>query len=213
MRSNYPHGNVATATWTSKNGGKLGSSAVAGYTGTVFEPIDEFKGDIARMYFYFATRYENSIAGFPYAMFNGTSNQAFTTAFLNMLYAWHIQDPVSPREIARNNAVYARQNNRNPYIDHPEYVQVVWSSVLSVETLSQNEFKIYPNPSNGNINIIFNDSNENYSVEIYSVLGQKVFEKSDTQNTSISIPNIQKGEYFVKIIKDSKSIVKKIIIN
>jgi endonuclease I len=126
MRSNYPHGDVSTTTWTSLNGSKLGSSAVSGYNGTVFEPIDEFKGDIARMYFYFATRYENTIASYPYNMFNGTSNQVFTTSFLNMLISWHNQDPVSAREIARNNAIYTRQNNRNPYIDHPEYVGMIW---------------------------------------------------------------------------------------
>nr|WP_315169920.1 endonuclease [uncultured Flavobacterium sp.] len=134
QRSNYPHGNVATATWTSLNGGKLGSSGVSGYSGTVFEPINEFKGDIARMYFYFATRYENTVAGYPFAMFDGSSNKVFTTAFLNQLLAWHNQDPVSAREIARNNAIYARQNNRNPYIDHPEYVQAIWGSAPSTDT-------------------------------------------------------------------------------
>ncbi|KAF2340953.1 endonuclease [Flavobacterium tistrianum] len=134
MRSNYPHGNVSSATYTSQNGSKLGSSAVSGYSGTVFEPINDFKGDIARMYFYFATRYENTVAGYSYAMFNGTSNQVFTTAFLNMLLAWHAQDPVSAREIARNNAVYARQNNRNPFIDHPEYVNQIWGGTSSGDT-------------------------------------------------------------------------------
>jgi len=131
MRSNYPHGNVNSATYTSQNGSKLGSSAVSGYSGTVFEPINAFKGDIARMYFYFATRYENTVAGYSYAMFNGSSNQVFTTAFLNMLLAWHAQDPVSAREIARNNAIYARQNNRNPFIDHPEYVNQIWGGTPS----------------------------------------------------------------------------------
>ncbi|EJL60073.1 HNH endonuclease signature motif containing protein, partial [Flavobacterium sp. CF136] len=115
IRSNYPHGTVSSATYTSQNGGKLGSSSVSGYSGTVFEPIDAFKGDIARMYFYFATRYENTVAGYSYAMFDGSSNKVFTTAFLNVLLAWNSQDPVSAREIARNNAIYARQNNRNPY--------------------------------------------------------------------------------------------------
>ncbi|MDD5151777.1 MAG: endonuclease, partial [Flavobacterium sp.] len=133
QRSNYPHGTVATATWTSLNGSKLGSSGVAGYTGTVFEPIDEFKGDIARMYLYFATRYENTVASYSYPMFNGTNNQVFTTAFLNMLLAWNNQDPVSAREIARNNAIYARQNNRNPYIDHPEYVQAIWNPTADTQ--------------------------------------------------------------------------------
>ncbi|MCZ8229950.1 endonuclease [Flavobacterium sp.] len=134
QRSNYPHGNVATATWTSLNGGKLGSSGVSGYSGTVFEPINDFKGDIARMYFYFATRYENTVAGYSFPMFDGSSNKVFTTAFLNQLLAWHNQDPVSAREIARNNAIYARQNNRNPYIDHPEYVQAIWGSAPSSDT-------------------------------------------------------------------------------
>ncbi|MEM0575755.1 endonuclease [Flavobacterium polysaccharolyticum] len=134
QRSNYPHGNVATATWTSLNGGKLGSSGVSGYSGTVFEPINDFKGDIARMYFYFATRYENTVADYSFPMFDGSSNKVFTTAFLNQLLAWHTQDPVSAREIARNNAIYARQNNRNPYIDHPEYVQAIWGSAPSSDT-------------------------------------------------------------------------------
>lgn len=60
-------------------------------------------------------------------MFNGTSNQVFTTVFFNMLLARNAQDPVNAREIARNNAIYGAQNNRNPYIDHPEYVQAVWN--------------------------------------------------------------------------------------
>jgi endonuclease I len=125
IRSAFPHGTVAETTIQTLNLSKLGTSAVAGYTGTVFEPIDEFKGDIARMYFYFATRYENTVATYNYDMFNKTSDQVFTPAFLNMLLAWNAQDPVSTREIVRNNAIYTRQNNRNPYIDHPEYVQKV----------------------------------------------------------------------------------------
>ena len=133
QRSNYPHGTVGTATWTSLNGSKLGSSSVAGYSGTVFEPIDEFKGDVARMYFYFATRYETTVSGYTYPMFNGTSTQVFTTSFLNMLLAWNALDPVSPREIARNNAIYAAQNNRNPYIDNPEFVQRVWNPTADTQ--------------------------------------------------------------------------------
>ena len=128
IRSNYPHSVVVTPSQTTLNGSKLGTSTTAGYSGLVFEPIDEFKGDIARMYFYFATRYENTVAGYNYAMFNNTGNQVFTTAFLNQLLAWHNQDPVSAREIARNNAIYARQNNRNPFIDNPNYVTEIWKA-------------------------------------------------------------------------------------
>ena len=128
IRSNYPHSVVANPTETTRNGSKLGASTTAGYTGPVFEPIDEFKGDIARMYFYFATRYENTVAGYNYPMFNNSTGKVFTTAFLNQLLAWHNQDPVNAREIARNNAIYARQNNRNPYIDNPSYVAAVWTT-------------------------------------------------------------------------------------
>ncbi|WP_300564811.1 endonuclease, partial [Flavobacterium sp.] len=128
IRSNYPHGNVATASITTLNGSKLGTSAVAGYTGTVFEPINEFKGDIARMYFYFVTRYESTVSGYSYASFSGNAYPAIDSAFLAMLITWHTNDPVSAFEIARNNAIYARQNNRNPYIDHPEYVGLVWGA-------------------------------------------------------------------------------------
>lgn len=126
QRNNFPHGTVATASWTSLNGGKLGSSSVAGYTGTVFEPINEFKGDIARMYFYFVTRYENTVSGYSYAAFSGNTYPAIDPAFLAILITWHNNDPVSAFEISRNNAIYARQNNRNPYIDHPEYIGSVW---------------------------------------------------------------------------------------
>jgi endonuclease I/chitodextrinase len=132
LRSAFPHGIVASASKTTLNGSKLGSSRVSGYSGTVFEPIDEFKGDIARMYFYFATRYQNTVSSYSFDMFNNTSDQVFTTAFLNMLLTWHAQDPVNAREIARNNAIYTRQNNRNPYIDHPEYVQLIWNPTADI---------------------------------------------------------------------------------
>ncbi|HNY03399.1 MAG TPA: endonuclease [Bacteroidales bacterium] len=132
MHSNYPFAVVGTATATSSNGSKKGSCATLGYSGIVFEPIDAYKGDFARAYFYMATRYENVIATWyaydPYAdaVLNGTSYPAFETWYLNLLISWHEQDPVSAKEIARNDSIYKIQGNRNPYIDHPEYVEAVW---------------------------------------------------------------------------------------
>jgi endonuclease I len=131
-RSNYPYGKVGTASYTSSNGSKLGNCTYSGYTGTVFEPIDEYKGDLARTYFYMATRYENLIASWEKddtngdVILNGTSFPAYETWFLNMLGEWSVADPVSQKEIDRNNAIYALQGNRNPFIDHPEYVYSVW---------------------------------------------------------------------------------------
>ncbi|MDD4848718.1 MAG: endonuclease, partial [Bacteroidales bacterium] len=62
-RSNYPMGDVGSASWTSENGCKLGSCSNSGYSGTVFEPIDEYKGDFARSFFYMAVRYYNEDNG------------------------------------------------------------------------------------------------------------------------------------------------------
>ncbi|SHM11199.1 endonuclease [Flavobacterium saccharophilum] len=176
IRSNYPHGTVASATYTAQNGGKLGSSSVSGYSGTVFEPVNAFKGDIARMYLYFATRYENTVAGYSYAMFDGSSNKVFTTAFLNLLLAWHTQDPVSAREIARNNAIYARQNNRNPYIDHPEYVNQIWGGTPSGDTQAPTTPTSLASTSKTatSITVAWTASTDNVSVTGYDVYANSV---------------------------------------
>lgn len=192
MRSNYPHGNVNSATYTSQNGSKLGSSAVSGYSGTVFEPINAFKGDIARMYFYFATRYENTVAGYSYAMFNGSSNQVFTTAFLNMLLAWHAQDPVSAREIARNNAIYARQNNRNPFIDHPEYVNQIWGGTSgSGDTTAPSTPTSLASTAKTatSITLTWNASTDNVGVTGYDVYANSAL-KTTVSGTTVTISGL-----------------------
>ncbi len=133
MRGNYPYGETTSATWTSTNGSKLGSCTFEGYTGTIFEPIDEYKGDLARSYFYMATRYENIIASWQHnstsadAALDGTSDHVFENWQLNLLLKWHHDDPVSTKEINRNDSIYKLyQHNRNPFIDHPEYVNSIW---------------------------------------------------------------------------------------
>lgn len=129
MRSNYPFGKVGTATFTSQNGSKLGNSVSSGYSGTVFEPIDEFKGDVARMIFYFVTRYQSKLSTFSSGNMLGSSTfPGLQTWELNVLLAWHNQDPVSQTEILRNNASYTFQGNRNPFIDNPNYVDLIWGS-------------------------------------------------------------------------------------
>ena len=184
QRSNYPHGPVTTATWTSLNGSKLGSSTTSGYSGPIFEPINEFKGDIARMYFYFATRYENTVAGYSYAMFNGTSNQVFTTAFLNLLITWHNQDPVSSREIARNNAIYAIQNNRNPYIDHPEYVQAIWNPTADAQAPTAPANLVSSAKTTTTISLSWTASTDNTAVTGYNVYMDNVLKTTVTGLTT-----------------------------
>jgi endonuclease I/chitodextrinase len=194
MRSDYPHGNVASASWTSQNGSKLGTSAVSGYTGTVFEPNAAFKGDIARMYFYFATRYENTVAGYSYAMFNGTSTQVFTTAFRDMLLAWHAADPVSAREIARNNAIYARQGNRNPYIDNPSYVNMVWGGGAPDTSLSSASI------ATTSFTLSWTASTDNVGVSGYDVYQDGVL-KTSVSGTSASITGLTASTTYAFTVK------------
>ncbi|MDD6301759.1 MAG: endonuclease [Bacillales bacterium] len=119
-RSNYPFGEVSSSTYKSKNGSKLGK-CINSSIGTVFEPIDEYKGDFARTYFYMLTRYKSQIGSWGGGVFKG-SFPYLNTYFLDTYIKWAIEDPVSEKEIARNEAVYKIQKNRNPFIDHPSYL-------------------------------------------------------------------------------------------
>lgn len=128
-RENYPLGETTGNKWQSHNGfSKLGTCTVAGYTGTVFEPNDEYKGDFARIYFYMATCYEDKIAGWESPMLAGNAYPAYTQWVIDMLLRWAEEDPVSKKEIDRNNAVYNIQKNRNPYVDYPGLEQYVWGT-------------------------------------------------------------------------------------
>ena len=218
-RDNFPYGRVNSATYTSTNGSKLGqnmnSGYSAGYSGVVFEPIDEFKGDIARALLYFATRYETQVTGWSYTMFNGTSTQVYTDAFKNILLTWNDLDPVSPYEIAKNNAVYVFQNNRNPYIDHPEYVHTVWGPTLATQDFDLfTSVSVYPNPANDHkINIESENTIED--IQLITINGQIMLEIKNPvlQNHTYTLENLPQGFYFVKLTANNQSTTKKIIVN
>ncbi|MCM1111022.1 MAG: endonuclease [Clostridium sp.] len=131
-RGNYPYGECAGGkTWSNgsvKALGRLGASTFPGYSGTVFEPDDQYKGDFARSYFYMAACYNDRIASWDSPMLAGNSYPAFDDWAIEMLLKWHRQDPVSQKELDRNEAVYAAQNNRNPFIDHPELAEHIWGN-------------------------------------------------------------------------------------
>lgn len=126
MRSNNPFGEVGSGASSSKNGfSKWGKCVTPGYSGTVFEPNDEYKGDFARTYFYFATRYQNRINNWGGIFVS--SYPHIVQWQLDMLLRWNEMDPVSQKEIDRNEAVYAsKQGNRNPFIDYPELVDLIF---------------------------------------------------------------------------------------
>lgn len=129
MRGNEVFGETNNPTKQSANGfSKLGPSSVPGYSGTVFEPADEYKGDFARTYFYMATAYEDRIAGWSCDMLSGNNQTCYKPWAMQMLLKWSKEDPVSEKEINRNNEVEKYQNNRNPYIDFPGLEQYIWGT-------------------------------------------------------------------------------------
>lgn len=135
MRGNLPLANVNPNRISGKsinNYSKWGQCGVSGYSGSVFEPNDEIKGDMARIYFYLVTRYEDQATKWAgnataSAVFTSTSSyQPFKQWYFNMLLEWAQDDPIDAVEIARNNAVYGEQKNRNPFVDYPGLEDYIW---------------------------------------------------------------------------------------
>lgn len=132
-RSSFPFGEVGNVTYASNNSySKLGSCKTPGYSGTVFEPNDEIKGDIARIYFYMVTCYEdrftNWTKGSATQVFSSDKYQGLDAWCMDMMMRWSKNDPVDAVETARNNAVQEVQGNRNPYVDYPGLEEYVWGS-------------------------------------------------------------------------------------
>lgn len=171
MRSNYPFGKVGNASYTSQNQSKLGNSASPGYSGTVFEPIDAFKGDVARMIFYFVTRYEDKLSGFSSGdMLGSSSFPGLTQWALTQYLQWNAMDPVSPEEINRNNAAFTFQGNRNPFIDNPAYADQIWGTpVIDNQAPTAPTNLIANNPTSNTMGLSWTASTDNVGVTGYDI--------------------------------------------
>ncbi|MDY8137248.1 endonuclease [Aquimarina sp. 2201CG5-10] len=209
QRGSFPFGEVNTPTDTYSNGSRRGPSATTGYSGTVFEPIDEFKGDIARALLYFATRYEDEVTSntwdnpnaVPENPLDGSNDQVYETWFVNLLVNWHNGDPVSQREIDRNNASYNFQGNANPFIDHPEYVGMIWVTDTEAPTAPTN--LIVSNETSNSIDLSWTASTDNIGVTAYDVYVDGSFNKTvSTTNTTITGLTPQTTYAFTVLAKD-----------
>ncbi len=169
-RGNYPLFTVANhasanvyysnTPWQSYRGSSSG-----GYT--VFEPADESKGDIARALLYFNTRYYDTL----------------TQQNVNMLpdlVQWHFADPPDAIEIARNNGIYTFQTNRNPFVDHPEFVGRIWGGT-PVEDGSAPEIagllldRVFPNPFTARVNLSLSSKQpQTAQIAVFNARGQKL---------------------------------------
>lgn len=224
QRGNYAYGEVNNATWTSTNGSKLGSCATAGYSGTVFEPIDDYKGDLARSYFYMAVCYMNKNLGQEtQSLFSGGSLKPWA---LNMLIRWHNQDPVSQKEIDRNNAVYSIQHNRNPFIDYPELVGKIFGSDsinmfnptgIGINNLClESNWRIAPNPAHDFIHITPPvQLEEPTTIHVLSLTGQILLQENALleDGYNLNVENLPNGLYLVTIQNQQFRVVKKIVKN
>ena len=113
---------------------KVGTGQANGRATNLFEPADEYKGDFARMYLYFVTCYQDySWKSSALSMFAQNSYPTLNAYGQSLLLKWHRQDPVSQKEIDRNNAVYSFQGNRNPFIDYPNMVEYIWGDSTNYE--------------------------------------------------------------------------------
>lgn len=211
-RGNFAFGEVGSATWTSRNGGKLGTCRTPGFNGTVFEPIDEYKGDIARALMYVSVRYYQEDNNWVTS--DMTNKSVIKDWAMTMLLRWHEEDPVSAKEIDRNNAVYSIQGNRNPFVDYPEFAERIWDPHWGIEESEYTVLvSVWPNPATSTVNI----KGENLdAIYMYNAVGQLVLTLDVTdpdEQSSIDVSGFTKGIYFMNVIsQNGGSTLKKVVV-
>ncbi len=180
--------------------------------GDSFEPRDAIKGDVARMIFYMATRYDGG-GGEPDLEVVDAVNTSPNPQHgkLSQLILWNAQDPPDDFEMNRNDVIYYQyQENRNPFIDHPEYVEAIWGDPSDVESTELVNIKVYPNPASNLLNI-FSQENENLSYTFFSVIGKPVLSGNlPFSSSSIDITKLNEGIYILSISGSSSQVTKKI---
>ena len=204
-RSNYPFGEVRTASWTSQNGSKLGACKTTGYSGTVFEPIDEYKGDFARAIMYMSVRYYGEDANWSTS--DMTTKSEIKPWAIDMLLRWNDQDPVSDKERERNEAIYADyQHNRNPFVDHPEYARMIWDPNWSINEDLNEPVYLFPNPiERGQTLHISGNMSQFDAVAVCDLSGRTVLKATGNQvgDFAVTLPaNLAKGCYIVKLMRN-----------
>lgn len=129
-KSNYPLGELTSVSWD--NGVTfVGKANIDGSSQNAYEPCDEYKGDFARTFMYMFTCYQDLTWEYTWMNYDNSAYPTLKPWAVQLLLKWHKQDPVSEKEVNRNNAVYAVQRNRNPYIDYPQLADYVWGDSIS----------------------------------------------------------------------------------
>ena len=187
-----------------------------------WEPPNSVKGDIARILFYMVVRYDpgydhnNNSFDLELVDYTTPNNNEPILGKLSSLIQWHNDDPVDDFEINRNEIIYEFQENRNPFIDHPNLVNFLWgdnagdtwNENLGLNNLSD-KLIIFPNPSSGLLN--FNKTLNNDKIEVFSLKGDKILDKKVINSNSLKL-DLESGVYLLKISNNSRVVNSKIII-
>jgi len=205
-RGNNPLDNVSTISHTYNTDNNyysyLGTNADGN---TVFEPADQHKGNAARALLYFAVRYEMGLTQFDVDM-------------LATLVNWHEADPADTQEQTRNDAIYDFQNNRNPFVDHPEYVDDIWGETPQDEippTIKNITFN-----SSSSITVNFSETvdettSENTSNYSLSSIGNPTVAvrgvNSNNSKVTLSVPGLTQGTTYTLTVNNVEDLNNNII--
>ncbi|MCZ7604053.1 MAG: endonuclease [Melioribacteraceae bacterium] len=193
------------------NGGSPHVEAPDTYTDSdSWEPRDEIKGDVARMMFYMDVRYENSGSlDLELVDYTGTSSGTPNLGKYSTLLAWHFADPVDAAEQTRNEKVYNIQGNRNPFIDHPEFVTAIYQSSVTPEPFNHVEDFFALSQNNSSITLSWNENPGSQAADGYLI------KSSNTSFASIQLPtdgvaisndlNVDDGSGAVNLIAGNSS--------
>jgi endonuclease I len=202
---------------------KVGANGFPGYTGTVFEPADEYKGDFARDYMYVVTCYEDYANNWrstgTASMLLGGTYPVFREWAVNLLLKWHRQDPVSSKETNRNNAVYSFQHNRNPFIDHPELAEFIWGKYVGSPwskngTLPEEDIPltVQPNPVSSILTAKVNNPSES-TYYILNLSGIVMKTGKFTSDGTLSVDELPNDMYILMVYSDTSRKVTKFIVH
>ena len=179
-------------------------------------PGDEWIGDVARTMMYMYVRYGDRCL----PDLNGFGPKEGTTEMLQIYLEWNALDPVSAIENNRNNHLELVYGNRNPFIDNPYLAKSIWGGdeepadiwgILNITDVVASNFKITPNPTKDVVNITL-PNNEETRLEIYTILGKRVYVRKVNTAISINISSLKTGLYIFKFVQKNKTVTKKLVV-
>jgi hypothetical protein len=148
-----------------------------------------------------STRYEGEDASWGnWEMANGAILKDSAVA---LLMRWHHSDPVSAKEVKRNNAVYSIQNNRNPFIDYPIFADCIWgtadcSGLTTHNLVVEKQLQIYPNPCTSVLHIDLPNQATPQTIRVFNMLGQQ--QLYNNHSNSITVEQLPAGYYRVDVL-------------